>query len=113
MKSIINTTLSMILGGLIMGLSAAGAAEEKAPAVTLKGTATCAKCDLKVKDECASVLQVKDGDKTVTYYLDGLADSEWHKKICMGAKSATLTGTVSEKDGMKMLKVTKVDKLGK
>jgi hypothetical protein len=62
------------LTGLAMGLLFAvtlcvRAAEKEDKEVTLKGTITCAKCDLKDSKECQTVIQVKDGDKTVTYYF--------------------------------------------
>src|SRR6266851_1820192 len=76
--------------------------------VTLKGTITCAKCDLKVEKDCATVIQVKEGDKTVTYYFDTDGDKENHKAICKGAKKGKVTGTVAEKDGKKVVTVSKV-----
>jgi type 1 fimbria pilin len=77
--------------------------------VTLKGTITCAKCDLKEAQKCATVIQVKDGDKTVTYYFDADGDKANHKAICTEAKKGSVKGTVSEKDGKKVVKVSKVD----
>lgn len=76
--------------------------------VTLKGTITCAKCDLKVEKDCHTVVNVKEGDKTVTYYFDE-AKGKDHKAICTEAKKGTVTGTVSEKDGKKVVKVSKVE----
>jgi hypothetical protein len=53
---------------------------------TLKGTMTCAKCGLHQADECQSVLQVKDGDATVTYYIaDSDASKGTHEKVCKAA----------------------------
>jgi hypothetical protein len=85
----------------------------KAKVVTMSGSATCSKCDLGVDKTCASVLQVKEGKRTVTYYLAGIADEAWHENICKAAKKATLTGTVTELDGRKTLTVSKVGKLAK
>ena len=38
--------------------------------VTLKGTITCAKCDLKLEARCMTVIQVKQCGKDVVYYFD-------------------------------------------
>lgn len=88
---------------------------------TLKGTITCAKCDLKVKGQtkCATVIKVtdqaKDEDKgkakakETVYYFDTDADKEYHSDICKKAKKGKVTGTVSEKEGKKYIKVSKVE----
>ena len=77
--------------------------------VTLKGTITCAKCDLKEAKKCATVIQTKEDGKTVTYYFDEDGDKANHKKICTEAMKGSVTGTVSEKDGKKTVKVSKVE----
>ena len=80
-------------------------AEEK----TLKGTITCAKCDLKKETACATVIVVKEDGKEVIYYFDKDSHKKNHSKVCQEAKEGTVTGTVS-KDGDKMtIKVTKVE----
>jgi hypothetical protein len=84
---------------------------------TLKGTITCAKCDLKVKDltKCATVIKVaakdkKDKDsKDTIYYFVTESHKEYHGDICKTPKKGTVTGTVSEKDGKKMVKVSKLE----
>jgi hypothetical protein len=91
--------------GLVLALTTRSYAEDK----TLKGTVTCAKCDLKLTDKCATVIKVKDGDKDVIYYFDKDSDKKYHKMVCTEAKEGTVTGTVG-KDGDKMtIKVTKVE----
>ncbi len=84
---------------------------------TLTGTLACGKCTLKDKDgkplasECTNVLQVKEGDKTVNYFLqDDGKGADYHKGICPGGKTAevTVTGVVSEKDGKNYIKPSKV-----
>jgi hypothetical protein len=109
MKSIITSilTASMAAFALTAGISAAE--EETAKPMTMEGTATCAKCDLGTADKCTSVMQVKDGDKTVTYLLAGKAGGDWHSNICKGAKPVKATGTVTEKDGKKTLEVTEIE----
>ena len=78
--------------------------------ITLKGDLLCAKCSLGQTAECTTAIQVKEGDKTVTYLLDDKgAGEEHHEPICGGAKKeGTVVGTVSERDGKKYIKPTKV-----
>jgi len=113
MKTIITSIMSVAFATLVLSPSSSAAAEEMGKSVTMKGTATCAKCDLGTAKECASVLQVKEGEKTVTYQLTGMCDKDWHKKICKGPKDVTMTGTVSEKDGKMTMDVTKVEMMEK
>ncbi len=81
--------------------------------VTIKGTMTCAKCDLKIADKCQSVLQVKAGDATTTYYIaDNDVSKGTHEKVCTAAvDNVTITGTVAEKDGKKWITPTKIEGL--
>jgi len=78
---------------------------------TLKGTITCAKCDLKVKgqDTCATVIKVTKGGKDTVYYFDKKGHSKYHKDVCKKAKKGTVTGTVSEKDDKKTVTVSKLE----
>lgn len=93
------------------GLTLAVAADEK----TLTGDAVCAKCALKESKTCQNVLSVKDGDKTVKYYLEGEASKKAHSAlgICTAKKDAPIkikvTGVESEKDGKKILTASKVE----
>lgn len=101
------TALSVLFGlavalTLVVGVRAD---EEK----TLKGTITCAKCGLKEADKCATVIQVKEGDKDVVYYFDKDSNKKHHKAICTESKKGTVKGTVKEEDGKKVVKVTKVE----
>ena len=87
-------------------------ADDAAKEVTLKGTRLCAKCNLKVADKCQDVLQVKEGDATVNYYMSDLKDSKVVKSghVCNGSKeNVSVTGVVSEKDGKKWIAVSKVE----
>jgi hypothetical protein len=76
---------------------------------TLKGTITCAKCDLGVEAKCATVIKVKEDGKDVVYYFDAKGDKANHGKICKSPKEGSVTGTVAEKDGKKVVTVSKVD----
>ena len=80
--------------------------------VTLSGNVACAKCTLKKADakECQDVLVVA-GEKgaTTDYYIVKNAVSEKFGHVCTGSKAATVTGTVSEKDGKKWITLSKMD----
>jgi uncharacterized protein DUF6370 len=101
---------SLSVGCVLVLLAVAAIAQEKGKEVTLKGTLMCAKCSLGKTSDCTTAIQVKEGDKTVTYYLDDSgAGEEHHEPICGGAKKeGTVTGTVSEKNGQKYVKPSKV-----
>lgn len=107
MKTLTSSLISATLA--VLASSAFAADEAKDKTVTLEGSATCAKCDLGTEDKCATVLQVKDGDKTETYYVTGEPEKEFHKKVCKTAKDAKATGKVTEKDGKKMLEVSSIE----
>ncbi|SRR5579871_1843217 len=94
------------------GLQADDKDKKDSKEVTLKGTLVCGKCTLKEADKCTNVLQVKEKDKTVNYYIkDDGNKASYHKGICPAGKKAeaTVTGTVSEKDGKKWITASKVD----
>jgi uncharacterized protein DUF6370 len=78
--------------------------------VTLKGTLTCGKCDLKKSDECANVIKVTekvDGkDADVVYWLKDEGKAEKYH-ACTAPKKASVTGVVSEKDGKKWITPSK------
>ncbi len=94
------------------GIGFALAAEEK----TWSGDAVCAKCALKEKPDCQNALIVKEDGKDVTYYLEGDASTKVHKTygICGASKASPIkvkvTGTASEKDGKKVIEVSKIEK---
>jgi hypothetical protein len=82
--------------------------------VTLEGTMMCAKCGLKVPGitKCTNAIQVKEGEKTVTYYLEDKGNGEdYHDGLCGGGKKegVKVTGIVSEKDGKMWIKASKVE----
>jgi hypothetical protein len=96
----------------LWALGAVATAEDKKE-TKLTGTMVCGKCSgLKLTEKCSNVLQVKEGDKTVNYILDDKGHSEdYHEHVCGDGKleGVSVTGTVSEKDGKKYIKPTKVD----
>jgi len=76
--------------------------------VTLAGKITCAKCELKIEKECATVIVVKENGKDTVYYFDQKAHKANHDTVCQVGKEGTVTGTVSEKAGKKYIDVTKI-----
>lgn len=78
--------------------------------VTITGMGKCAKCALHETKECQSVIQTKEGGKTVTYYLaDNDKSKDFHDNICKKSEKVTATGTVTEEDGKKILTVSKIE----
>ncbi len=70
--------------------------------VSLNGTGACAKCELKKSDSCQNVVQVKEGDKTTTYYLTGDVSKAFHKNLCSSTAKVHVEGTCT-KDGDKLV----------
>jgi len=99
--------IATVLAYSLLAVGQLVAADEKE--VTLKGTITCAKCDLKLAEKCATVIKVQENGADVVYWFDSASHKKNHKAICMDPKAGTVTGTVSEKDGKKWIKVTKLD----
>jgi hypothetical protein len=92
-------------------LASALVAQEKAKEATLKGTILCAHCALGEGDKCQTAIQVKEGDKLVTYYLDdkGQAESH-HEPVCGGGKKeGTVVGKVEQRGGKNYIKPSKVE----
>ena len=89
-------TAFVIGAALIAFVGAPAFAEEKEQ--ELKGTITCAKCDLKVADSCATVIKV--GEKV--YYFDKDSHKKHHDEICKGGKDGMVVGKVT-KDGDKLI----------
>ena len=77
---------------------------------TVTGEGKCAKCALKETDSCQNVVQVMEGNKTVTYYLvHNDVSKKFHENICKATKKITVTGTVKEVDGKQQLTPTKIE----
>jgi hypothetical protein len=72
----------------------------------------CGKCSLKATTKCSNALQVKEGETVTNYFIDDKGNAEdYHEGVCGDGKieGVTVTGTVSEKDGKKWIKATKID----
>ncbi len=95
-----------VVVALAFAYSLAKAADEKP--VTLTGDLMCAKCALKEGTACSDVLIVKAGDKETRYSVTVPNKSD---HVCSGKKHVQITGTVSEKDGVKTIAATKVEEV--
>ena len=89
---------------LAIGFAGSAFAKE----ATFKGEAKCAKCALKQSDKCQNVIEVKDGDKKVVYYLKGDVSDKFHKQVCQESKEVTLKGELTEADGKKWITVSEI-----
>jgi len=98
----------LLVLGVALALVTSVLAQDKKE-VELKGTITCAKCDLKKESSCMTVIKVKEGDKDVVYYFDKESHKKNHKQICTTPKEGSVKGTVSEEGGKKTVKVSKVE----
>lgn len=101
MKAALKWGLSL---AVVLGFLALAQADDKKEE-TLKGTITCAKCDLGKSKTCHTVVKVKDK----LYWFDTNSNKKYHKDTCKEAKEGTVTGTVSTKEGKSYVKVSKVD----
>lgn len=99
-------TLSLLVGALLLAGVARAADETK----TITGEAMCAKCELDLQDKCQTVIQAKEGDKVVTYYLaDNAVSKAFHPSVCHGRAQVTASGTVATVDGKQVLTASAID----
>jgi hypothetical protein len=109
MKKVVS--LATLAAFLCLGLAASFvSAKEKAEEVTIKGTASCAKCELHKTEKCQAAVTVKEDGKDVVYYVTGPEASKLHKEICKSTKEGvSVTGIVTEKEGQKYIKASKIE----
>jgi hypothetical protein len=95
----------------IVALSALGMTVLADSPQTIKGEATCAKCDLHIADSCQNVITVTgaDGKKEQILCEKNPVAKAFHKTICQSATNVTAEGTISEKDGKKTITLTKIE----
>ena len=82
--------------------------KDKGKEVVLKGKITCAKCELELTKRCASVIVVKESGKDVVYFFDEKTNKQYHSEICSDSKPGEVTGVISEKEGKKIVTVSKL-----
>lgn len=80
-------------------------AQGKDKETVLKGTITCAKCDLGIAKTCATVIVVKEGGKDVTVWFDAASHKKYHGDTCTEAKKGMVTGTVTTANDKKTVAV--------
>jgi uncharacterized membrane protein len=82
---------------------------------TIRGTGTCAKCDLGEGDKCQNVIQVtrkdKEGKETKStiYLADNQVSKDFHATICKAAKPVVAVGKVAREGGKQILTATKIE----
>ena len=102
-KTIVAVWVSALLTS---ALSFNALADEK----KITGEGKCAKCVLKETASCQNVIEAKEGEKTVTYYLvQNDVSKEFHDNICKKSQKVTATGTVKEVEGKLELTATKIE----
>jgi hypothetical protein len=100
--------LMLVVGAvLVAGTGVEAGGKEK----TIKGTITCAKCDLKVEGvkKCATVIVAKKGDKETVYYFDTAGHKKYHGDVCTTPKKGSVTGTVTKKGDKYTITVKSLD----
>ena len=99
--------IALLAGLTIAGATTALAADE----VSITGNMVCGKCTLHETEACQNVVQVTEDGKTVNYYLkENDVSKAAHAPICHGdPEKVTVTGTVKEKGGKKVLTPTKIE----
>jgi hypothetical protein len=99
-----------ILSLLAFSMLLAGAARAADEAKTITGEAMCAKCELGLQDKCQTVIQAKEGDKVVNYYVaaNDVAKA-FHPSVCKATAQVTATGTVATVDGKQVLTASSIE----
>ncbi len=94
------TLTALTFVAALFALAGAAWAEHHEKSITVTGEIQCAMCTLKKADakECQNVLVVK-GEHAGEYYLVKNEVAEAYGHVCKGSKPATITGTVTERDG--------------
>ena len=64
---------------------------------------------LRVEDLLVEFKTEEHGKKVVYYIEDNDISKAFHKKVCSSIAQVTAKGTVSEKDGKKWIKVSKLE----
>lgn len=104
MKKLIVTAIAAVS---LMLVTSSQAADKE---VTLKGEGMCAKCALKLSDKCQDVIQVKKGDKKITYWIEmNEVGKAFHKKVCQDTIKIKAVGKVEKKDGKMILVASKLE----
>jgi len=98
---------ALVLGLAVCGLTITVQAEDKKTAakeVTLKGSITCAKCDLGIEKKCATVIKVEDR----VVYFDMASNKKYHADTCQAAKMGEVSGLVTKVKDKETIKISKL-----
>lgn len=77
---------------------------------TLTGKGECAKCSLGKTKACQMAITVKEDGKDNTYLLvNNEVAKAFHKNICQESKDVSVTGTIKEEDGKKVIEPKKIE----
>jgi len=61
-------------------------------------------------DECQTAIRATmDGKEAIYYVVDNDVAKQFHKNVCHAPAKVTAVGTVEEKDGKKMITLTKIE----
>ena len=75
--------------------------------ITIKGDAMCTKCAMHETDKCGCAIKTADG---IVYYADkNTVAKDFHENICKANAKVVATGTVSDKDGKKVITLSKIE----
>lgn len=72
----------------------------------IEGEASCPKCALKEADKCGIAIKTATG---FVYARDNAVEKEFHKQICKASANVTAEGTITEKDGKKIIVLEKIE----
>jgi nitrous oxide reductase accessory protein NosL len=75
--------------------------------ITIKGDAMCTKCAMHETDKCGCAIKTADG--TVYYADKNDVAKDFHETICKANAKVVATGTVEDKDGKKVITLSKIE----
>jgi len=103
----------VVLAGLAIGGAAFSALADDSKPTTITGNMFCGKCTLHITDKCQNVVQVTEDGKIVNYFLkQNEVSNDAHDAVCHGdTEKVTVTGTIEEKDGKKVMVPTKIEEV--
>ena len=89
----------------VLAFAASGGKE-----ITLTGKGCCAKCCLKVAEECQNVLSVeKDGKKTTYYIVQNDISKAFHENICKKPADIVVTAECAKVGDKLQLTASKIE----
>src|SRR5262245_27603071 len=107
--------LAMMMGFVVVilaGVVGPAAGQDKDKEKKIEGKLVCTKCTLEETKACGHAVKVKEGDKTVVYYLKDKGGKEaYHKEVCPGGTelAVVVTGKLVEKDKKHIIEDPKVE----